>query len=245
MKKPVIALVLAAIFLVLILSTGCGNNAAGQPTESKSSDIAESTASKVTIEATEAPKDTAAAETTEAPADTTASADESPSTPALSDTIVLPAGWQIQQAMSLEEMGKITGKEMAFYHNPLDKPGDGKPRGGYYIIDDPKSGENKIEISVEVEGGQARYDSVKGFAVDNKTEDIAGIGDKAYLGQFEDAGVTFTTLAVLKGNLFFRVMVPTAPWTDLSYVPEQLASDIAYQLLENLYNPAREIPAAK
>jgi hypothetical protein len=30
---------------------------------------------------------------------------------------------------------------------------------------------------MEAEGGQARYDSRKGFAVDGKNENIAGIGD--------------------------------------------------------------------
>ncbi len=47
---------------------------------------------------------------------------------------MLPAGWKIQQAMSLEEMGKITGKEMEFYFYGLDKPAEGKPGGGYYIV---------------------------------------------------------------------------------------------------------------
>jgi hypothetical protein len=240
LKKSVIAIVLAAALLVLIMA-GCGTGTAGVSAESK----AAATTVKTEAQATEASADTTeVTEATEASADTTASV-EAPSTPTLSDTIVLSAGWKIQQAISLEEMGKITGKEMAFYFYSLDKPAEGKPGGGYYIVDDPESANNQISIRVEVEGGQARYDSVKGYAVDEKTEDIAGIGDKAYLGQFDDAGVIFTTLAVLKGNLFFRVMVPTEVWKTLSYEPEQLASDIAYQLLENLYNPAREVPAAE
>lgn len=241
LKKSVIAIILTAILLVLIMS-GCSTGTTGASAES----TAAATTAKAEVKATEASEDNAetTSEATEAPAETTAAAETSAEL-TLSDTIVLPAGWKIQQAMSLEEMGAITGKEMAFYFYGLDKPAEGKPGGGYYIVDDPESANNQISIRVEAEGGQARYDSVKGYAVDGKTEDIAGIGDKAYLGQFEDAGVTFTTLAVLKGNLFFRVMVPTEVWKGLSYEPEQLASDIAFKLLENLYNPAREIPAAE
>ena len=243
MKKPIIVLVAAAALLVLIMA-GCSTGTNEKPAES----AAAATTAKAAEQSTEAPAadSSETTESTESSAETTAAADTSASAElTLSDAIVLPAGWKIQQAMSLEEMGKITGKEMAFYFYGLDRPAEGKPGGGYYIADDPKSAENQIEIIVEVEGGQARYDSVKGFTVDSKTEDIAGIGDKAYLCQMEDAGVISTTLAVLKGNLFFRVMVPTEPWKALSYEPEQLASDIAYQLLENLYNPAREIPAAE
>jgi hypothetical protein len=241
MRKPVIVLV-AAVALLVFIMTGCGTDTAGVSAES----TAASTTAKAAVEVTESSADNTetTSEATEASAETTAVAETSAAL-TLSDTIVLPAGWKIQQAMSLEEMGAITGKEMAFYFYSLDKPAEGKPGGGYYIVDDPESANNQISIRVEVEGGQARYDSVKGYAVDEKTEDIAGIGDKAYLGQFDDAGVIFTTLAVLKGNLFFRVMVPTEVWKALSYEPEQLASDIAFQLLENLYNPAREIPAVE
>jgi hypothetical protein len=243
LKKSVIAIVLAA-FLVVLIMAGCGTDKGVVSAES----TAAATTVKAMVETTEASvsnaETTETVTATEASADTTAAAETS-SKPTLSDTIVLPAGWKIQQAMSLDEMGKITGKEMAFYFYGLDKPAEGKPGGGYYIVDDPKSAENQIEIIVEVEGGQARYDSVKGFVEGGKTEDIAGIGDKAYLCQMADAGVISTTLAVLKGNLFFRVMVPTEAWKALSYEPEQLASDIAFQLLENLYNPAREIPAAE
>ena len=242
MKRPVISMsLLVIIALLALILTGCGTGSADTQTEIKSPQTTASQATKdSTVKDTEAPDTTIAsdeqAESTEASSQTSAA-------PALSDTIVLPAGWKIQQAMSLEEMGKITGKVMDFYFYSLDKPAEGKPGGGYYVKDDPKSAENQIVIKVEAEGGQARYDSVKGFAVDGKTEDIAGIGDKAYLCQMGDAGITNTVIAVLKGNLFFRVEVPTQTWKDLSFVPEQLASDIAYQLLENLYNPARQIPA--
>jgi hypothetical protein len=243
MRKPVIVLVAAVALLVFIMA-GCGTDTAGVSAES----TAASTTAKAAVEVTESSADNTetTSEATEASADTTASAEaETSSAPTLSDTIVLPAGWKIQQAMSLEEMGAITGKAMAFYFYSLDKPAEGKPGGGYYIVDDPKSAENQIVIKVETEGGQARYDSVKGYAIDGKTEDIAGIGDKAYLCQMGDAGAVNTTMAVLKGNLFFRVEVPTEPWKALSFEPDQLASDIAFQLLENLYNPAREIPAAE
>jgi len=244
LKKSIIVIVLAVALLVLIMA-GCGTGTTEKPAENAAAATTAKAAEQTTeVIAADSSETTKTAEATEAPADTTASAETSAAL-TLSDTIVLPAGWKIQQAMSLEEMGKITGKEMEFYFYGLDKPAEGKPGGGYYIAGDPKSAENQIEIIVEVEGGQARYDYVKGFTVDGKTEDIAGIGDKAYLCQMADAGITSTTLAVLKGNLFFRVMVPTEPWKALSYEPDQLASDIAFQLLENLYNPAREIPAAE
>jgi hypothetical protein len=239
LKKPVISIILTTALLVLIL-TGCGTDTAMQTSESKVSETTLQATAVTTVEPTEATADTS--ETTIAATDTTTPS-ETPPASTLSDTIVLPEGWKIQQAMSLEEMGIILGKEMAFYHYGLDNPGEGKPGGGYYIADDPNSASNQIYIKVEVEGGQTRYDYVKGFAMDNKTEDIAGIGDKAYLCQMEDAGIIFTTLAVLKGNLFFRVEVPTEVWKTLSYDPEQLVCDIAYQLLENLYNPSRQIPA--
>jgi hypothetical protein len=241
LKKSIIAIVLVLALLALVMP-GCSASTTEKPAESATT----ATTAKAAEQATEAPaaNSSEATEATEAPEETTASI-ETTAASTLSDTIVLPAGWKIQQAMSLEEMGKITRKEMEFYFYGLDKPAEGKPGGGYYIAGDPKSAENQIEIIVEVEGGQARYDYVKGFTVDGKTEDIAGIGDKAYLCQMVDAGITSTTLAVLKGNLFFRVMVPTEPWKALSYEPDQLASDIAFQLLENLYNPAREVPAAE
>jgi hypothetical protein len=241
MKKRVIVLVAAVALLALIMA-GCGTKTAGASAES----TAAATTAKAEVKATEVSADNTetTTEATEASAETTAAAETSAAL-TLSDTIVLPAGWKIQQAMSLEEMGKITGKEMAFYFYSLDKPAEGKPGGGYYIVDDPKSAENQIVIKVETEGGQARYDSVKGYAIDGKTEDIAGIGDKAYLCQMGDAGAVNTTMAVLKGNLFFRVEVPTEPWKALSFEPDQLASAIAFQLLENLYNPARQIPAAE
>jgi len=172
---------------------------------------------------------------------------------AAADDIVFPAGWSMEQALTLDEMGTILGipgNELKFVENPENYPPNGMPEVGYAVADDPEAEKNQIIVSADVQGGKAMYEERKSQAVDNKTEEIAGIGDTAFLCGFtdiDDAGTHYTALVLLRGDIVVQVWIPTEAWADGPYhlQPDQLACGIGFQLIDNMTNVYRKLPEWK
>ncbi len=166
------------------------------------------------------------------------------------DDILLPPGWSMEQALTLEEMGVILGipgNELRFVENPKNYPPNGMPEVGYAIIDDPEAEKNQIIVAADVQGGKAMYEGRKAQAVGNKAEEIAGIGDAAFLCGFtdiDDAGTHYTALVLLRGDIVVQIWIPTKAWTNgpSNLQPDQLACIIGIQLVDNMTNAYRNLP---
>lgn len=172
---------------------------------------------------------------------------------AVADDIVFPAGWGMEQALTLDEMGAllgIPGNELMFVESSINYPPNGMPEVGYAIIDDPDARSNQIIVTADVHGGRAMYEERKAQAVDNKTEEIAGIGDAAFLCGFtdtDDANTHYTALVLLRGDIVVQIWIPTEAWTSgpYQYQADQLACGIGFQIVDNMTNPYRVLPELK
>ncbi len=172
---------------------------------------------------------------------------------AAANDIVFPAGWSMEQALTLDEVGAILGvmgEELMLVENPNNNPDGGKPVVGYAVIDDPEAQMNQIIVSADVNGGSSLYEELKTQAVDGKTEEIAGIGDTSFLCKFsniDEIGTQYTALVLLRGDIVVQVYIPTEAWTNgpYNYDTEQLALAIGFQLVDNMTNIYRNIPDFK
>jgi len=113
-------------------------------------------------------------------------------------TISLPAGWAMEDAISADQVGAITGETMAFFPEAGSAAQSGKPSCGYTVAgkDDPK-----IHFGADVQGGQAGFEDMKQLAQDGSIQDVSGAGDKAYSCAFSDGR---QGIIVLKGDAPLR-----------------------------------------
>ena len=102
----------------------------------------------------------------------------------LSDTIVLPAGWEMLDAVSVADVEAVVGATgYKPWSEPLSDAAAGKPQGGYATDEGPVS---KINFLVYTKDGQAEYDRVADF-VENPTPVSGDLWDEAIFGDMLDA----------------------------------------------------------
>lgn len=119
----------------------------------------------------------------------------------LSDTIVLPAGFAMSDAVTAADVEAVVGKTgYVPFPEANSNAAAGSPEGSFLLAGDPAS---KIRFSVWAKDGQARYDTGLKF-VKNPEEVAADIWDKLIVGDAE-SGTEVTTL-VLRGDVCMRIM---------------------------------------
>ncbi|NLT35779.1 MAG: hypothetical protein GXX83_07755 [Gaiellales bacterium] len=188
MKKCAALLFLVLVVAVGVVAGGCGGSEGDTTTSGE--------AVTTTADAGEETTTTAAAE--EEP-----TGDEPSITRAadLSDTIVLPAGFAMNDAVTVADVEAVVGKTgYVPFPEANSNAAAGSPEGSFLLAGDPAS---KIRFSVWAKDGQAKYDTGLKF-VKNPEEVAADIWDKLIVGDAE-SGTEVTTL-VLRGDVCMRIM---------------------------------------
>ena len=169
-------------------------------------------------------KETPAAGSGPAPAEAAPAKAEAP--PA-GQEIGLPKGWAMLDALSAAEVGAITGESMTVFPDAASKAQEGRPSSGYNV---PGKDFSVINFAAVVGGGEAEFESTKGFAVAGSVVEVTGVGDRAYMCDFVTGA---TVIVVQKGPDVFRVN--WQPKTYASHDRVELGKKLAGKLLEKLY----------
>lgn len=161
-------------------------------------------------------------------------ADEISEAPGLSDTIVLPAGWEISDAISAAEAEAIVGGTgYAYRHENLSDPAAGNPQGSYY---DDSLTVSRINSLVYAMDGRSNNDRVPG-SEDNTAGVPGGLRDMAVVGEMTDVGEILVGMLVLRGDVYFRVRWNPASYHELDST--ETSVKLAVQLIDNLYGGDR------
>ena len=161
----------------------------------------------------------------EAPA--AGSAPAAKAAPAAKKEISLPKGWAMLDALSPSDVGAITGESMTVFPDAASKAQEGRPSSGYNV---PGKDFSVINFAAVVGGGEAEFESTKGFAVKGSVLDVPGVGDKAYMCDFVTGA---TVIVVLKGQDVFRVN--WQPKTYAGHEKVEFGKKLAGLLLEKVY----------
>jgi hypothetical protein len=173
-------------------------------------------------------------ETAEAPAETP-DIPEAPETAELSSEIVLPAGWEISDAISASEVEELIGRTgYSYWHESLSDPAGGKPQGSYY---DGTLAASKVNFLVYATDGPANFERVSGFIAD-PVEVPGDLWDRAIVGTMgggvDEPSVGFL---VLRGDACIRIKWEKAAYPELD--PAETGAALANRLITNLYGGSR------
>lgn len=177
----------------------------------------------------EKPADNAAADST---AVTTDAPDtpETPETPALSETITLPAGWEINDALTPAEVEAVMGRTgFQPWAETLSDPAAGKPQGSFY---DGQLAASTVNFLVYCAEGQSNYDRVLAF-VQNPVEVQNDMWDQAVTGEMTDAGSTLAAILVRRGDVCIRIRYNVEIYPELDRTAT--LTSLAELLINRLY----------
>ena len=216
MKSRFIVL-LGVTLLSLALLAGCGGSTATTATTSASGGGSATTA--------------ATGETT-----TTAAADETTTTEMtapkldLSDTIVFPDGWEINDAITPADVEAILGTTgYKPWHETLSDAAAGKPQGSFF---DGSLALSKINFLVYTKDGKANYDRVAAY-VKNPEEIAADLWDKLIIGDMENGADMMVGVLILRGDQCLRIQWSPEHYKD--YDKYDLSLALAEMLVMKLY----------
>jgi hypothetical protein len=149
----------------------------------------------------------------------------------LSDTIVLPDGWEMLDAVSVADVESVVGVSgYEPWSETLSDAAAGKPQGGYVGPDGLVA--SKINILVYTKDGQAEYDRVAGY-VNNPTPLSGDLWDEAIIGDMSDAGEDLAAVLARRGDVCLRVR-----WNPEEYANwdrTELGVALTTMVIENLY----------
>jgi hypothetical protein len=147
----------------------------------------------------------------------------------LSDTIVLPDGWEMLDAVSVADVEGVVGTTgYEPWAEPLSDAAAGKPQGGYATADGAPS---KINFLVYTKDGQAEYDRVAGF-IEDATPVSGDLWDQAIIGTLYD-GDKLTAMLVRRGDVCMRIAWNPAAYADWDQT--ELGTKLATMLVDKLY----------
>lgn len=137
---------------------------------------------------------------------------ETAETPGLSATITLPAGWEINDAITPAEVEAIMGRTgFQPWAETLSDPAAGKPQGSFY---DGQLAASCVNFLVYCAEGQSNYDRVTAF-VNEPVEAANELWDQAIIGTMEDAGATKAAILIRRGDVCIRIRYDVAIYPEL------------------------------
>jgi hypothetical protein len=163
--------------------------------------------------------------------------DTQPQTVELSDTIVLPEGWEMADAISAAEIEAILGRTgYSYWHEPLSDAAAGKPQGSYF---DGSLAASKINFLVYTFDGPANFERVSGYV--NESVEVEGdLWDRAIIGTMGGAiDEVSVGMLILRGDVCLRIQWDAAVYADFDRT--ELSVKLAEQLINNLYGGPRAL----
>ncbi len=162
---------------------------------------------------------------------TTETVETTTETVELSETITMPAGWEIFDAVTVAEVEGIIGRTgYATWHETLSDPAAGKPQGSFF---DDSLAASKVNFLVYCAEGQANYDRVMGF-VNNPVEVPGDLWDQAVIGEMLDMGDTLAVILARRGDVCIRIRYMPSLYPGLDH-PVTLQK-LAELLITNIYS---------
>lgn len=189
-------LVAGLMVLLLMAAAACGDSDTAE-TSATTAQAPETTAEapSTTVNATDATMQemdaTAGVEEPESGGWATGAAD-------LSDTIVLPEGWAMEDALAPADVEAVVGRSgLQYWMEPDSSASSGRPAGSFY---DGENIDTKIRFRVFAQEGSAEYEHRVGF-VENVEEVAADLWDKLVVGDATDANYALNRTVVLRGDV--------------------------------------------
>lgn len=161
----------------------------------------------------------------------TAETAETPVTAELSETIVLPAGWEINDALTPAEVEAVMGRTgFQTWSETLSDPAAGKPQGSFY---DGQLAASCVNFLVYCAEGQSNYDRVKAF-VNEPVEVQNDLWDQAVVGTMEDAGSTLAAILIRRGDVCIRIRYNVEIYPELDRT--ETLTRLAGLLINSIYS---------
>jgi uncharacterized protein YdbL (DUF1318 family) len=161
-----------------------------------------------------------------------------------------PLGWQVPQMLTLSEMAVILGvaeDALAFSDVGYTTDDGSRTGAGYALLSAADPAASVVYVLADPQGGKARYDVLKSFAVLQISVPMEGVGDEALLlgmRNMDGNPSLYTVLLARKEELVLQVRAPYAFWSGEPYDINPLtpAMAITEKLLSNLYDTQRTVP---
>ncbi|MFO7626168.1 MAG: hypothetical protein R6V62_02775 [Candidatus Fermentibacteraceae bacterium] len=148
----------------------------------------------------------------------------------LGDTIVLPDGWAMNDAIAPAEVEAIMGTAgFGSFPEAASNAASGKPVGSYNIGSVPYS---KVRFEVDVAGGRSGYDTAVSFLT-NPVDVPGALWDAASIGDVPSADRMQVRFVGLRGNVCFHISWEPAVFPGLDKTETSVR--LAELLVTNLY----------
>ncbi|MEA5059911.1 MAG: hypothetical protein VB049_07730 [Candidatus Pelethousia sp.] len=161
-----------------------------------------------------------------------------PEGPGLHETITLPDGWTMDQAITMADIEAVTGQTgYQFFPEGASDAKNGNPAGSFTIAG---KGDRKVGFFVFTKGKQEKADYFQDFAVEGSVEGIdSPVWDHGYIADFMDGS---SAIVVLRGDCCMRI----------NYFPDghagkdktELGTALAELLINKLYGGEAAAPLA-
>lgn len=146
------------------------------------------------------------------------------------ETIVLPDGWVMNDAVSSADVEEIMGRTGYMpFAEAASSAGSGRPVGSFNIGDVPWS---KVRFEVDVNGGASAYETALGYITDPVQVD-GDLWDCASFGEVAAGDRTQMRIVGYKGDVFFNISWDSEVYSDLDGA--DTGKKLAEMLINNLF----------
>ncbi len=148
----------------------------------------------------------------------------------LSPTIVLPAGWAMDQALTAADVEAVIGRTgYKMWPEPNSDAAAGKPAGSFY---DGSNIDTKIMFRAYTQGGAAEYERLAGFVIEPQ-EIAADLWDRLIVGPDNFATYPLVTALILRGDVCLSIQWRPEQYSDID--PLDLAVGLADMFVAKLF----------
>jgi hypothetical protein len=146
------------------------------------------------------------------------------------ETIVLPDGWVMNDAVSSADVEEIMGRTGYMpFAEAASSAGTGRPVGSFNIGDVPWS---KVRFEVDVNGGVAAYETAIGYITD-PVQINGDLWNFASFGEVVQGDRTQMRMIGYKGDVFFSISWDSQVYSDLDGA--DTGKKLAEMLINNLF----------
>jgi len=148
----------------------------------------------------------------------------------LSPTIVLPAGWTMDQALTAADVEAIIGRTgYEFWPEPNSNAASGRPAGSFY---DGSQIETKIMFRAYDQGGAAEYERLAAFVIEPQ-EIASDLWDTLIVGTDKFATYPLITALIMRGDVCMSIQWRPHEYSDFD--PLDLAVSLADLFIAKLF----------
>jgi hypothetical protein len=161
------------------------------------------------------------------PSATEASAE--PEGPALSDSITLPDGWTMDQAITSADVSGVTGLSYSAFPEAASAAQSGKPAGGFVT----ENQNEKISFFAFTKDGRSQYNFFLEYISDGTKQDMpSDLWSQGCYGEFTDGSAA---AIILRGDCCMRVNFYPDGYASTDQLA--LAQSLAELFVYRLYTP--------